>query len=166
MATGAKVAETVARLAQPLVERLGLELVEVEYRKEGGRWILRVFIDKPGGVTLDDCEALSELLGELLDQEDPIPHAYFLEVSSPGVERPLKKVDDFKRFVGHEIRVSTLTPVQGRRRFTGELLSADEEAIRLRTETGEVTLPHRLIAKANLVFRWGESGEGNKGIER
>ncbi|ACX52759.1 protein of unknown function DUF150 [Ammonifex degensii KC4] len=161
MATGEKVVEVVSRLAEPLAERLGLELVDVEYKKEGGRWVLRVFIDKPSGVTLDDCEALSEALGEALDVEDPIPHSYSLEVSSPGVERPLKKPAHFQRFVGREVRVSTLAPVEGQRRFTGVLLAADEEGIRLETDGKELDLPYRLIAKANLVFRW-EDLEGGR----
>jgi len=149
-----KVVDAVTAAAAPLAEALGLEFVGVEYRKEGGRWFLRVFIDKPEGVRLEDCEALSERLGRVLDEKDLIPHAYFLEVSSPGVERPLKKPADFKRFTGREVRVITATPLNGRRRFTGRITNAGEGGIRLLVDGEELEIPYAVISKANLVFNW------------
>lgn len=149
-----KVAEQVRTVAEPLAAMLGLEVVDIEYRKEGGRWVLRVFIDKPTGIGIDDCEALSERLGQVLDERDLIPHAYFLEVSSPGVERPLKKPADFLRFAGREARVVTATPLNGRRKFTGKIIGADEERVQLLVEGAEVAIPYAVIQKANLVFHW------------
>ncbi|MGQ9825060.1 MAG: ribosome maturation factor RimP [Desulfotomaculales bacterium] len=145
-----KVAAQVTELALPLAAELNLELVEVEYTKEAGRYYLRVFIDKPGGVTLDDCQALSERLGVLLDEADPIPNPYFLEVSSPGIERPLKKAGDFERFAGREARVKTFAPVEGRRQFKGRLLGANEEEVRMEVAGRVVVLPLKNISSARL----------------
>lgn len=149
-----RIADRVQAVAGPLAAALGLEIVDVEYRKEGGRWVLRVFIDKAGGVGLDDCEALSERLGQELDRQDIVPHAYALEVSSPGIERPLKKPADFLRFTGHEARILTATPFKGRRRFTGRIIAAGEEKVRLLVEGAELEIPYAVIQKANLVFHW------------
>jgi ribosome maturation factor RimP len=149
-----RVVDAVAAVTAPLAESLGLEFVDAEYRKEGGRWFLRVFIDKPEGVGLEDCEALSELLGRVLDEKDLIPHAYTLEVSSPGVERPLKKPADFKRFAGREVRIVTAAPLNGRRKFTGSITSAGEDAVFLLVDGVEVSIPYAAISRANLVFNW------------
>lgn len=146
-----KVTEQVAELALPLAEELHLELVDVEYTREAGRYYLRVFIDKPGGVNLDDCQALSEKLGVLLDEEDPIPHAYVLEVSSPGIERPLKKAGDFARFSGRLARIKTFAPIAGRRQFTGRLLAVAGEEVKLAVDGQEVAVPLEKIASARLV---------------
>lgn len=147
-----KVAARVAEMALPLTEELNLELVDVEYTKEAGRYYLRVFIDKPGGVTLDDCQALSEKLDVLLDVADPIPNSYFLEVSSPGIERPLKKAGDFVRFAGREARVKTFAPVEGRRQFKGRILGAAGEEVQLEVEGRTVALRLDNISSARLVY--------------
>lgn len=147
-----KVAARVAEMALPLTEELNLELVDVEYTKEAGRYYLRVFIDKPGGVTLDDCQALSEKLDVLLDAADPIPNSYFLEVSSPGIERPLKKAGDFVRFAGREARVKTFAPVEGRRQFKGRILGAAGEEVQLEVEGRTVALRLDNISSARLVY--------------
>ena len=107
------IAAVVERLSAPVVEELGMELVDVEFVKEGGRWMLRVYIDKPGGIGLDDCERVSQSLDTMLDEKDPIPQTFYLEVSSPGIERPLKKLRDFQRFCGHRVNVSTYAPLEG-----------------------------------------------------
>jgi len=146
-----KVTEQVAELARPLAAELRLELVDVAYTKEAGRYYLRVFIDKPGGVGLRDCQALSEKLDGLLDEKDPIPHAYVLEVSSPGIERPLKKAGDFARFAGRLARVKTYAPIAGRRQFTGRLLAVAGEEIKLAVDGQELAIPLEKIASARLV---------------
>lgn len=146
-----KVTEQVAELALPLAGQLNLELVDVEYTKEAGRYYLRVFIDKPGGVTLDDCQALSEKLDALLDEADPIPNPYVLEVSSPGIERPLKKVSDFQRFTGRLARIKTYAPVEGRKQFTGRLLTASDKEVKLAIDGREVAIALEGIASARLV---------------
>src|SRR5580692_8853402 len=104
------VAPRVQALAEPLARSLGLELVDIEYLREGPSWILRVFIDKPGGVNLDDCSTFSHALGPALDVDDVVGTTYSLEVSSPGLERPLKKPKDFERFAGKRIKIKTFAP--------------------------------------------------------
>ncbi|MEW6448226.1 MAG: ribosome maturation factor RimP [Bacillota bacterium] len=154
MPAAKKIVDAVVTDATPVAEALGLELVDVDYRKEGGRWFLRVYIDKPGGVGLQDCEVLSERLSRMLDEKNLIPHAYFFEVSSPGVERPLKKPADYVRFTGRDAQVLTTTPVNGRRKFTGTIVAAEEGLVRLAVDGSEVEIPYGVISKARLVFRW------------
>ncbi len=149
------VAERVRAVAAPLAEAEGCELVDVQYRREGGGWILRVFLDKPGGITLDDCQRVSQQLGDLLDVEDPIEHPYTLEVSSPGLERPLVSEADFTRFAGRVVRVQTEAPVEGQRRFRGRLLGIAGGRVRLEVDGGrQVEIPHAGVARANLVVEW------------
>ncbi|WP_027718248.1 ribosome maturation factor RimP [Desulfovirgula thermocuniculi] len=150
-----KVVAVVEELARPVVASLGMELVDVEYVKEGGRWYLRVFIDKPGGVTLDDCQAVSERLDPLLDETDPIPHSYHLEVSSPGVERPLKKPSDYERFAGRRVQLTTFTSLDGQKRFTGHLVGLVDQEVVLVTDDGrERRIPLAQVAQARLKATW------------
>ena len=108
-------------LIMPLIEQHQFELVDVEYVKEGGNWYLRAYIDKPGGITVDDCELVSRALSDLLDEHDFIEDAYILEVSSPGLGRPLKKDKDFARSIGEEVDVKTFRAIQHQKDFTGIL---------------------------------------------
>ncbi|WP_290585119.1 ribosome maturation factor RimP [Alicyclobacillus sp.] len=124
-----RVTEIVEQLALPIAREAGVELVDVEYKKEGANWYLRVFIDKEGGVDIDDCTRVSERLSEKLDEVDPIPSSYFLEVSSPGAERPLKKPSDYERAVGHLVHVSLYEPWQGQKVYEGELTEYDGESL-------------------------------------
>ncbi|WP_029420471.1 ribosome maturation factor RimP [Alicyclobacillus macrosporangiidus] len=126
-----RVTDIVERLALPIAAEVGVELVDVEYKKEGANWYLRVFIDKEGGVDIDDCTRVSERLSERLDEVDPIPSSYFLEVSSPGAERPLKKPSDFERAVGQFVHISLYEPWQGQKVFEGELTEYDGESLTL-----------------------------------
>lgn len=151
------VARTVSNLIEPIVEQEGLELVDITFSKEGGRFFLRIFIDKPTGVKIDDCERVSTRLSTLLDEHDPIPHSYVLEVSSPGLDRPLKRSRDYDRFKGRKIKISTYAPIKGQRRLTGTLLGLKEDQVELKLEDGNViSIPHRGIAQARLVadFDW------------
>ncbi|MBD3109405.1 ribosome maturation factor RimP [Bacillus sp. AGMB 02131] len=149
-----KVTEIVEELLTDILEQEQLELVDIEYVKEGKSWFLRVFIDKENGVDIEDCGLVSEKLGEKLDAIDPIPQNYFLEVSSPGAERPLKKPQDFLRAIGKHVNIKTYEPIEGSKEFEGTLLSYDEKEIKLsikiKTRTKEITLPTEKIAKARL----------------
>ncbi len=109
-------------LVNKIIKHTEFELVDVEYKKEGSELYLRVYIDHPNGIGLNDCEQISRSLSDLLDKEDPIPNSYFLEVSSPGIERPLKKEEDFKKYVGYNVVANTYGPIDGKKRFQGKLL--------------------------------------------
>ncbi len=142
----------VERFAGPLVRDMGIELVDVEFRREGHGWVLRVYIDRPRGVTLDDCSTVSREISHYLEVEDPIDHAYHLEVSSPGLERPLKKERDFVRFAGRRARVKLREKRDGQRVFTGILEGVREGAVLLRTDAGLASFPPEEIARARLLF--------------
>ena len=143
--------ERVRSLALPIVGELGLDLVEVEFQREAGGWILRLYVDKRGGVTLRDCQQVSEELNDLLDVENLIDHPYSLEVSSPGLNRPLSREVDFLRFVGQRARVITSQAIGGQRRFLGVLKGYEGGQIMLEREDGTVVvIPHTLISKARL----------------
>jgi ribosome maturation factor RimP len=112
-----KVVNVVENLAKPIIEELGLELVDIEYVREGADWYLRIYIDKDGGVTLDDCESVSRPLSKKLDEVDPIPQAYLLEVSSPGVERPFKKDRDFEKAIGENVKIKFYKAINGKKQL-------------------------------------------------
>ena len=116
----------ITAMVEPLLQDTGLTLVDVEYVREKD-WYLRIFLDKPGGVEIDDCQMVSEKLTEILDAEDPIPDKYFLEVSSPGIDRPLKKDRDFERALGEEVEVHLFKAVDGQKVFTGILSDFDAQ---------------------------------------
>jgi ribosome maturation factor RimP len=138
-------------VAQPILTDGGLELVEVEFRREARGWILRLYIDKPGGVTLDDCQRVSEELGDHLDVEDLIDHPYQLEVSSPGLDRPLTRDADFHAFAGRAAQITTREAVGGQRNFRGLLAGLAEGAVLLDLADGRrVAIPRPLIARARL----------------
>ncbi|MBI3989323.1 MAG: ribosome maturation factor RimP [candidate division NC10 bacterium] len=142
-------------LAQPIVEDEGLELVGVEFQRESRGWVLRLYIEREGGVTLADCEGVSHQLGDLLDVKDLINYSYTLEVSSPGLDRPLTKEADFTRFAGRLARVTTFQPVEGRRRFLGRLRGVQEGQVLLEKGDGSmVAIPWETIAKARLEVEW------------
>ena len=126
-----KVIETVSQIVTPILEDMGLELVDIEYVKEGRDWFLRIFIDKEAGVDIEECGIVSERLSEKLDEIDPIPHNYFLEVSSPGAERPLKKETDFEKAIGKNVYIKTYEPIDGEKKFEGILISFDGITITL-----------------------------------
>ena len=125
-------------LIMPIIEQNKFELVDVEYVKEGGTWYLRAYIDKPGGITVDDCEVVSRALSDLLDKHDFIEDAYVLEVSSPGLGRPLKKEKDFARSIGEEVDVRTVRAISHQKEFTGILRDYDKEKIVLEMEDQEL----------------------------
>ena len=149
-----QISERVSELVEPALAQLGFELVDVEYFATHGRWVLRLYIDKAGGVTIDDCARVSKELGPLIDVKDVITHTHTLEVSSPGVDRPLKKEADFVGVIGKKIKVRMGKPSTGRRNYTGVLKKLDEEMLYLEMDGGMVTLPRSDIEKANLVYEF------------
>jgi len=149
-----RITDLVEELVTPITEEMNLELVDIEYVKEGKNYFLRVFIDSDTGVDIEECGTLSERLGEKLDEIDPIPHNYFLEVSSPGAERPLKNERDFQKAIGKNVAIKTYEPIDGEKEFEGELTSFDGDLVKLsvkvKTRTKEVTIPYEKVAKARL----------------
>ncbi|MGB5255631.1 MAG: ribosome maturation factor RimP [Woeseiaceae bacterium] len=144
-------AEELAALLEPAVERLGYELADLEVRLGGKGGLVRVFIDKPEGIGLADCEQVSAAVSALLDVEDPVPGNYDLEVSSPGLDRKLTKVEHFQRFTGEIVKVTTRFPVEGRRRFRGKLMSVDDEEIVVEVDGQMHSLALATIDTARLV---------------
>ena len=140
-------------ILMPIVEEHGFELVDVEYVKEGGTWYLRAYIDKPGGINVDDCEVVSRRLSDILDEKDYIEEAYILEVSSPGLGRPLKKEKDFKRIMGEEVDVSTYRIIEKQKEFTGLLKDYDDATVTIEMEDGTLkTFEKSDIALIRLAF--------------
>jgi len=144
-------ADELAVLLEPTVERLGYELSDLEVRLGGKGGLIRIFIDKPEGIGLADCEKVSEAVSALLDVEDPVPGNYNLEVSSPGLDRKLTKVEHFQRFTGEVVKVRTRFPVEGRRRFRGKLMSANEDGIVVEVDGQLHSLALATIDTARLV---------------
>jgi len=145
--------DKIAEVVEALLRSEGLELVDWQFRKEGRSWVLRIFIDKPGGVTLDDCADLSRELGDQIEVNNLIPHAYILEVSSPGLDRPLKKEKDYSGSIGKLIQVTIRPPIEGQSFFKGILLDYAPSGVLVLRE-GEKTreIPVSQINKARLVF--------------
>ena len=140
-------------LLEPIIIRLGFELVDVEYVKEGGQWYLRAYIDKPGGITVDDCEAVSREFSDILDEKDYIEDSYIFEVSSPGLGRPLKKEKDFKRSLGEEVEVRTYRAIDHQKEFIGILDGYDKDTVTIAYEDGEKqTFEKKEIALIRLEF--------------
>ncbi|MCF6290905.1 MAG: ribosome maturation factor RimP [Desulfobacterales bacterium] len=142
--------DRVAALVAPLVADLGLELFEIQFRREGHGWILRLIIDSQAGVTVDNCARVSREAGNLLEIEDVIGHAYHLEVSSPGLDRPLRNEQDFQRFSGRLAKIKTCRPLDGRQVFVGRLGPLQDGVLTLACEQGEVRIPMVEIAGARL----------------
>ena len=134
MAKGGNTVKTVWELAQPIAEEQGLRLWDVRFLKEGSSWYLRIFIDKDGGVSIDDCVDMTHAINGPLDEADPIEQAYFLEVSSPGLERELVRDEHFLSYIGAQIKVKMIRPVEGKREFSGVLENYDSGSITIRCE--------------------------------
>ena len=147
-------AQRVEQLLKGTVEELGYELCDVEFLKEYGDWVLTLFIDKPDGVTIDDCERVSRTVDPILDEADPIEQQYYLSVSSLGLDRPLKKDTDFQRSIGKRIEIKLFAPKDGKKEFVGELLRFDETTVVIGQEGGELSLERKSIALARpeLIF--------------
>lgn len=150
---GKNVTGIVEELVTPILDELKLELVDIEYQKEGSNWFLRVFIDKEGGIDIDECGAVSEKLSKRLDEVDPIPAAYFLEVSSPGIERPLKKEKDYHWSIGKRVSVKTYEPIEDMKIFEGTLKEFDGNLLSIEEDNKKTyQIPLEKVASARLAF--------------
>ena len=145
-----KITEAVANLAKGVVEAEGCSLWDVEYVREAGSYYLRVYIDKPGGVSINDCEAISRTLDKLLDEADPIPDSYIFEVASAGAERELKRPSDFDAFLGSEVEVRTYKPINGQKAFVGTLEKYEDGAVTLSSGKKQIRLEKQDIALVKL----------------
>ena len=153
MARRADIELRTEQLAQPIVDENNFELVDIEYVKEGANWYLRVYADKEGGINIDDCVLLSRALEAKLDEEDFIEDAYILEVSSPGLGRPLKKDKDFERSIGKEIEIKLYRPIEKQKEWEGTLVSYNTESVTIRLETEEeMTIARNDIALVRLAL--------------
>lgn len=152
--------EIVGDIVRPIAEEKGFRVVDIEYVKEGKNWFLRIYIDKPGGVDLNDCAMFNELVSEQMDarEPDPIPYAYYLEVSSPGAERPLKTEEDFELAVGRYIHVSLFEPVEKNNVYEGTLKELTDDnmvlSVKDKNKTKDVELKRTNISKARLAIEF------------
>jgi ribosome maturation factor RimP len=148
------VVDELRELIEPIVKVNNLDFVDIEYIKEGENWILRVFVEnEEGELTIDQLSNLSRLISQKLDEEDPIDKSYFLEVSSPGVERPLRKIKDYERFAGEDVKISTYRKINNSKEFIGKLIGINENkviTIKLKDSDEEMEIDYSDIAKANL----------------
>ena len=147
-----EIVDRITRIVQPIARESSLELVDVEFRPSGKRWLLRVYIDREEGATIGDCEQVSRELGRALDVEDLIDHPYNLEVSSPGLTRPLKKRGDFERSKGRLARIVTSAAIEGRTDFRGEITGLDGDEVEIREKEDTYRIPLVSIRKASLEF--------------
>ena len=145
-----EIVDRVRVLAEPILSGEGMDLVEIQYRREANGWVLRLTIDKEGGVTLEDCSRINQEVGRTLDVEDFILTRYHLEVSSPGLDRPLKNEKDFVKYQNRLIKVKTFDPIDKRRQFKGKLLGLVENQIQMEIDGGIIHIPLSNVAKANL----------------
>lgn len=149
-----KIIDSVEKWLEPLLAEHGMELYFAEYVKEGRDRVLRVYIDKEGGVSSDDCAIASNFISNELDKNDPIEDSYLLEVSSPGIERELRKDAHFEKNIGKTIKLSLFTAFEGSKSYEGELIAYSSESIRLRQKTTEVEIPRDKVSKARIVFHY------------
>ena len=149
----AKVTELVRALAQPIATENGCSIWDVEYVREAGTWFLRVYLDKEGGVNIDDCEAVSRPLSDALDEADPIEGSYTLEVSSAGIDRVLRHPEHFDTFLGAEVEVRLYRPVEGRKDHVGLLKAYDNGDVTVTLPSGDVTFPKKDVAQVRLYVR-------------
>lgn len=146
-----KIITIAEQITLPVLQGMDMELVDIEFVKEGANWYLRIFIDKEGGIHIDDCSRVSEVVSKKLDELDPISQAYFLEVSSPGAERPIRTDKDYLRAIGKGVQITTTEPINGAQVFEGTLLSKDDDVI-LQVGKEEIVIPVAKIEKARLAI--------------
>ncbi|RJR22505.1 MAG: ribosome maturation factor RimP [Desulfobacteraceae bacterium] len=142
----------VQKVVEPILEDLGFELVAIDYLSSRGGWILRIYIDRDGGVTLDDCALASREIGDVLDIHEVLNHGYVLELSSPGLDRPLTREKDFLKAVGKRLKVKTINPIHGSRNFKGYLRTVADGNLEIETEKGIVSFALGEVEKANLIY--------------
>jgi len=149
-----KVEQAVEELLLPIMDDVQCELVDIEYKKEGSQWYLRIYIDKPGGIIIDDCQIVSERISELLDKSDPIPYSYFLEVSSPGLDRILKKDSDFEKYKGSKVDISLFKPLNGKKKVQGELVGLIDNELVIKDKSEVLSIKRSDIAVVRLAVEF------------
>ncbi len=157
IADASEVLAIVWELAEPICNVDGMELVHVEYQREVGGRILRLYVDKPGGITLGDCSLISSQLGDILDLKLETEDSYTLEISSPGIDRPVSKLSDFEKFKGHLAKIKIVRPINGQKKFKGILSGIIASIVQLKTEQDTVSIPYQDIIKARLVNYDGDN---------
>ena len=138
-------------LFEPVISGMGYELIEIEHFPNPKHGVLRLYIDKEGGVDVEDCSNVSRQISALIDVEDPVSGQFNLEISSPGLDRPLRRVKDFQRFTGSLVKIKTVVPMDGQRNFKGRLLKADDDVLVIETDTEEISMPMSAVDKARIV---------------
>lgn len=138
-------------LFEPVVNGMGYDLIEIEHFPNPKHGVLRLYIDKEDGVTVDDCSSVSHQISALIDVEEPVSGHFNLEISSPGLDRPLRRLKDFQRFTGSLVKLKTAMPLEGQRNFSGRLLEADEDKVVIETDDEEISLPMSAVEKARIV---------------
>ncbi len=146
-----KVAPEIQNSLSSLIEKMGYEFVGCEWTSAGSHSVLRIYIDKNQGITVDDCSAVSHAVSEMLDREDPIPGQYLLEISSPGLDRPLFLLAHYENQLGQRLKLRLHTTLEARRKWEGKLLRVDDEKIYLLADTGEIVIPFSFIEKGNVI---------------
>ena len=148
------VVNKVTDLVEPILDEMGFELVDVEYLSHYGKWVLRLYIDKEAGVTIDDCVRVSREIGDLIDVKEAVTHEYTLEVSSPGIDRPLRKEKDFHGAVGKKVKIKMRKPIGTRRNFVGYLKRFQDEKLHVEVDNEMVLLSLKDIEKSHLVYEF------------
>jgi ribosome maturation factor RimP len=149
--------DAITELTEPIIASEGLELIDVEYQKESRGWVLRFYVDTEGGVTINHCSRLSQQIGDVLEVKDIIPHGYVLEVSSPGLNRILKREKDFIGSIGKTVKVKTCEPIEQRKNFQGTLIDCSHERVTLKIDSQDFVIPLSLISKAQSVYHFPDS---------
>ena len=140
------------KLLEPVVGAQGMEILEIEYRRESAGWVLRIFLDSERGISVEDCAEVSRIAGDLLDVADLMQTPYNLEVSSPGIDRPLRRIEHFQKHIGDIIEVRTISPIHNRRNFRGELKEASSEGVIVECEARSYSIPMSLIERSRLLY--------------
>ncbi len=158
----------IEKIIKPIIKSYQMELVDVEWTHKNGSWNLCIYIDKPAGITIDDCELVNREISDLLDRIDLIHQSFVLEVSSPGLNRPLKKREDFERFINNTVKITTVQPLQGQKKFKGVLVDITVDGqLLLKTDKGEETvISLDKVAKANLWFQPDFNKDSKGGIKK
>ncbi|MBF0238269.1 MAG: ribosome maturation factor RimP [SAR324 cluster bacterium] len=147
-----KLVDSVEQLIKPAIEQAGFELIEIEYKKEGSQWFLRIYIDHPEGISLDHCVSVNSICGSLMDTMDSIPDEYIMEVSSPGLFRVLNKPSHYENVSGQRIKIKLFQPIDGKKQYLGKLLFVDGDGVKIHDEQSDkdLVIPYRCISRSNL----------------
>ncbi len=163
---GREFVEELWKMLDPVVASEGMDIIELEFQRESNGYVLRLYVDHPDGVTLEDCSRVSRVLSDFLDVVDPIHHAYNLEVSSPGLNRPLRKPEHFEKFLGSVVKIKTLEPLENRRNFKGILIETSGDMVSVECDGVVFTIPVSMIDKARLLYFETEELKKKKSMKK